>query len=203
MFADEEVIKERNLGIGDEIFITGLFTKVTETTKNIPIVRTGNVAMIPGEKIPFGDSLIEAYLVEARSIGGLSGSPVFIRETLAMEAYTASGRISVGQRPLPSNQVVHMQGLGRFYFFGSMIGHWEIPEGFTSTYGLTPTQREAVNMGIAPVVPAHKIKEIILQQEIMDMMKEVDAGLATEKRKGAVLDFAPSKKEKPFTQSGF
>src|SRR5271167_3183477 len=41
MFADEKVIADHNIGIGDEIFVTGLFTKVTETTRNIPIVRIG------------------------------------------------------------------------------------------------------------------------------------------------------------------
>jgi len=84
LFADEKTIAHHKLGVGDEVFATGLFTEVTETTRNIPIVRTGTVAMIPGEKIPFGKNLIEAYLVELRSIGGLSGSPVFVRETLRM-----------------------------------------------------------------------------------------------------------------------
>jgi hypothetical protein len=181
MFCDERIIAEHNIGIGDEIFITGLFTKVTETTKNIPIVRTGTVAMIPGEKIPFGDSIIEAYLVESRSIGGLSGSPVFVRETLMVGA---------GLRPKPGFalnavsstpsdagfEVMQLQGTGRFFFFGSMIGHWEIPAGFTQT------QAEAVNMGVAPVVPAHKIKEIIMQPELVEMMKKVDAELEEKKR---------------------
>src|SRR5208282_2688073 len=82
MFADEAKIVEFGIGIGDEVFIAGLFTKVIQTSRNIPIVRTGNVAMIPGEKIPFGDGYIDAYLIEARSIGGLSGSPVFVRPTV-------------------------------------------------------------------------------------------------------------------------
>src|SRR5438477_4638474 len=76
-FADKEVIAKSNLGPGDDVFLAGLFTEVTETTRNIPIVRLGNLAMMPGEKIPFKDGkLIDAYLVETRSIGGLSGSPV-------------------------------------------------------------------------------------------------------------------------------
>jgi hypothetical protein len=182
MFADEAVIREHNIGVGDEVFITGLFTEVQETTKNIPIVRTGTVAMIPGERIPFGNSLIEAYLVESRSIGGLSGSPVFVRETLKSLVYTATGRIldSAGQ-PLEPNQILEMQGTGRFYFFGSMIGHWDLPAGFTTT------QAEAVNMGISPVVPAHKIKEIIMQTDLMEMMKQVDEDMSAKGQKGARL----------------
>ena len=103
MFADEKVIKQRHIGVGDEVFITGLFTKVQETTKNIPIVRTGTVAMIPGEKIPFGDNLIEAYLVEARSIGGLSGSPVFVRETLGVSLIDPEKMPTAIYRPARTN----------------------------------------------------------------------------------------------------
>ena len=46
VFADEAKLKKYGVGIGDEVFIAGLFTKVTETTQNIPIVRVGNVAMM-------------------------------------------------------------------------------------------------------------------------------------------------------------
>jgi hypothetical protein len=165
MFADEAIIEEHNIGVGDEVFITGLFTKVVETTRNIPIVRTGTVAMIPGEKIPFGKDLIEAYLIESRSIGGLSGSPVFVRETLRMEVFTASGRIlDSASKPLPPNQILEIQGTGQFYFFGSVIGHWDLPR------SATITESEALNMGISPIVPAHKIREIIQQQEILETM---------------------------------
>ena len=89
-----------------------------------------------------------------------------------------------------------MHGLGRFYFFGSMIGHWDLPEGFTAT------EAEAVNMGIAPIVPAYKIKEILLQPEIVNMMKKVDAGIAAGKRKGAVPDFAGAERD-IFTKEKF
>jgi hypothetical protein len=60
-----------------------------------------------------------------------------------------------------------MQGTGRFFLFGSVIGHWDIPIGFTAT------RAEAINMGVAPVVPAHKIKEIILQPELLQKMKTI------------------------------
>jgi hypothetical protein len=94
-FADEQRMKKANIGAGDEVFIAGLFTEITKTTKNIPIVRIGNLASIPGEKIPFKDGrLIDAYLVETRSIGGLSGSPVFVRQTINMRGFTASGASS-------------------------------------------------------------------------------------------------------------
>ena len=38
-------------------------------------------------------------------------------------------------------------------------------------------------MGIAPIVPAHRIKEIIMQKELLDMMKKVDAEISAENQK--------------------
>jgi hypothetical protein len=198
IFADEQIIRDEELGVGDDVFLAGLFTKVDETTRNIPIVRLGNLAMMPGEKIPFNDGkLIEAYLVESRSIGGLSGSPVFIRKTIVMQGYTASGRfLDARHKPLPVNEVVYLTGLGRIYFLGSMIGHWDAPTGFPLS------ENEVVNMGISPVVPAHKIKEIIMQPELMEVAKTMSDKMAAKKHAGAVLDF-DEKKEKPFTKDDF
>jgi hypothetical protein len=72
-FVSEEV------GVGDEVFIIGLFTAVPGISRVMPIVRHGNVAMIPQEQIQTEMGYADVYLVEARSIGGLSGSPVFVR----------------------------------------------------------------------------------------------------------------------------
>ncbi|MGB8771758.1 MAG: hypothetical protein WCC92_19245 [Candidatus Korobacteraceae bacterium] len=185
LFADQEKIKEHNVGIGDEVFIAGLFTKVTETSQNIPIVRIGNVAMMPEERIPFDKGrLYEAHLIESRSIGGLSGSPVFVRPTIGVQ---------VGKE---DDQPVILSGAGKILFFGSVIGHWEVPEGFTRT------QAEAVNMGIAPVVPASKIKEVIMQPELVELMAKIDAEMRVENQKGARLDFADSNQYTQVTPKG-
>jgi hypothetical protein len=192
MFLNHGKIEVTNIGVGDEVFIPGLFTKVTETSRNIPIVRTGTIAMIPGERIPFGDEFIDAYLIESRSIGGLSGSPVFVRQTVAMG--TSSSPIMTPQR-IPDGL---LQGLGgRIYLLGSMIGHWDVPEGFS------PTQAEAVNMGIAPVVPASKILEVIFQPELVELMDKINAEMKAKNQKGAKLDFAETEKKQPFTKDDF
>src|SRR5262249_30206947 len=48
-FATDEVIAHRNIGPGSQVYITGLFTKMTGRARNIPLMRLGNVAMIPDE----------------------------------------------------------------------------------------------------------------------------------------------------------
>jgi len=184
LFADAEKITAHNVGVGDEVFITGLFTKVTETAQNVPIVRVGNVAMMLEEKIPFHNGMYTAHLIESRSIGGLSGSPVFVRPSVALQ---------VG---IEDDKPVILNGAGNILFFGSVIGHWEVPDGFTLT------QAEAVNMGIAPVVPAVKIREVIMQPALVEMMNGINADMRAKNQKGAKLDFADSK-QKPFARDGF
>jgi len=198
-FADEYEIKKANIGAGDEVFIAGLFTKITETSKNIPIVRIGNLAMMPGEKIPFKDGrLIDAYLVESRSLGGLSGSPVFVRPTVNIDGQSARDKFSDPTKRKPPADTVRVSALGRIYFLGSMIGHWDQPTGFSFP------EQEAVNMGISPMVPAQKIKEILTQPELLDMVKKVNEEMATKNHGNAVEDFATTEKSAPsFTKEDF
>lgn len=71
------IAQQLNVGIGDEIFITGLFANYTGEHRNVPILRVGNLAAYPQERVQVQGVEMDAYLIEARSIGGLSGSPVF------------------------------------------------------------------------------------------------------------------------------
>jgi hypothetical protein len=209
MFTGKETIESKNLGIGDEVFIAGLFKKAQGTTKNIPVVRIGNVAMMPTEKIPFPtddrpQQVLHAYLLESRSIGGLSGSPVFIRETIEFDTgkvrFPPGFALNAVNSPTPDIgiEAIVIRGLGRFHFFGSMIGHWKVDVGFNET------QLEAVNYGISPMVPAHKILEILGQPELLETMNQVSAELKNQKNKRdgtAVMDSGFA--DKPFTKEDF
>jgi hypothetical protein len=147
---------QRGIGIGDQVFIAGLFSQVQSTSQNIPIVRSGNIAMVPNERIPFGTAgMIDAILIESRSIGGLSGSPVFVHEALSLEVVNASGKHQ-------------LRGVGDFFLLGVMVGHWDLPP--ESSFLL----REAVNMGISIVVPAEKILDILNRPEMVRYREEWD-----------------------------
>ncbi len=140
IFATDQRIAEFDIGLEDELVIIGLFTRFFGRTILTPIVRTGNIAMMPRDKLPirnFGE--MEAYLAEGRSIGGLSGSPVFVRNTVKMPAQTAD------------RQLKHLSGLGQAHLLGLVHGHWDLPVSFSTT-----EQAEAVNMGVSIIVPAKK-----------------------------------------------
>ena len=65
-------------GLGDEVATIGLYTSHYGRIKNIPIVRVGHIAMMPDEPVMSTRGYVQAYLIEVRSILGLSGSPVCI-----------------------------------------------------------------------------------------------------------------------------
>lgn len=154
MVVDSKVIHEETIGVGDEIFLAGLFVNYFGQNKNIPIIRVGNIAAMPEERIQvsnFGE--IEAYLVEARSIGGLSGSPVFV--------HLSGVRVKDGQTQLRGKS---------FYWLGLMHGHYDLRENRQNESD--SLSREAINMGIGIVVPATKILEILNQPYFSEIRKK-------------------------------
>lgn len=158
MAATKGDIPRPYIGVGDEVFITGLFVGHSGQRNNEPIIRVGNIAAIPAEQVHVrfraGWSKINAYLIEARSIGGLSGSPVFVH--LSPVKYT-------------EGEIKFLRGGPWFYWLGLIHGHWDLPSPHDLIEGTL--QREAVNMGIAIVIPVSKILEVINQAEIVAMRK--------------------------------
>jgi hypothetical protein len=151
MVATTDVMEANNLGLGDEVFIVGLFKSHHGQKRNVPIVRIGNLAMISGEPVSTtycGDT--EAHLVEARSIDGLSGSPVFIHSPL-----------------------LHPQGATQFRLLGLMHGHFDIKnlnEDIVVEHLGDVTR--GINTGIGVVIPVEKILETIDQPELAELRKK-------------------------------
>lgn len=73
-----ERIRAYDIGVGTAIAVIGLFNQREGNDRNVPIVRSGIIAAMPGEPIADGTGTgpYQAYLAEVMSIGGLSGSPV-------------------------------------------------------------------------------------------------------------------------------
>ena len=163
MFLKQKLIDDGTIGIGNNVFITGLFTHLSGKQRNMPIIRVGNIAMLPDEKVStkmFGD--IDSYLIEARSIGGVSGSPVFF----VKPQETKNGGVTLGA--------------SIFYLGGLIHGHWDTLESRIDSY--LPTEdvevMRNINMGIAIVTPVNKILETLNSNELIqnrvDVEKEIE-----------------------------
>lgn len=149
----EDIIKKENIGVGDDVFLVGLFANHFGSKRNLPIVRVGNIASMPEEKVrtDYGD--IDAYLVEARSIGGLSGSPVFVY----IGEMRTIGKITQFRK----------QGLPFLYWLGLMHGHFDLSKLEIDNLIEDSLTNLQINMGIAIVVPTWKILEVINQEVFM------------------------------------
>lgn len=148
MFLDEKTRVQKELGAGDSVYITGLFVHHRGLSKNIPIVRVGSIATVVEERIPTRDfGLMEAYLIEAHSIGGLSGSPVFIIT-----------------RSIPTAEI---------YLLGLIHGHWRVDsETVTDEIEEDSGIKTKSNVGIAIATPASKILDILNSDEMMQLRKD-------------------------------
>ncbi len=76
MIITKERFKQDQIGEGDEVFFTGLFTPFYGSDRNFSIVRFGRVAMLKDERIPWQGKALDLYLIECQSFGGNSGSHV-------------------------------------------------------------------------------------------------------------------------------
>jgi hypothetical protein len=68
----EEVRKSKGFGVTDQVFITGLFVYHQGNKKNIPIIRLGNIAMAPDERIQTSMAMIEAGATRLGTSSGVA-----------------------------------------------------------------------------------------------------------------------------------
>ncbi|MCU1286578.1 MAG: hypothetical protein JWO13_2928 [Acidobacteriales bacterium] len=171
MLADAEKMTRHKIGIGDHAVIAGLFSQHAGKQKNLPIVRFGEIAAMPSERLT--DSKVglsyHAYLIEARSIGGLSGSPVF--------AFLGPDRVS------PDGSVNLTQWF--LILIGVIRGHWEHSEPGIASSAFAD-ELDKINFGIAAVTPVDELSSVLFGEVLTSRRKLKDEELAG--AASAVLD---------------
>lgn len=74
----KEMLAAQDLGPGTDTFMVGRFIHRDGGQTNIPTTRFGNIAQMPSIIVDEESGRAnESYLIETRSIGGFSGSPIF------------------------------------------------------------------------------------------------------------------------------
>jgi hypothetical protein len=163
MLLSDDAVVNRRIGTGDEVFFVGLFSQFSGQERNQPILRFGNISLMPHEPIPaklypgtgHAPVLIDAYLVEARSWGGQSGSPAFVY-----------------YRPDRDPGMVHIGGPGP-ELLGLVHGHHNIQEEVSFTGNVFGKGKVPINAGIAVVVPAQKIIDVLMQEDLVKDREEM------------------------------
>jgi hypothetical protein len=128
------------------------------------------MSLMPKEKVritvnPYTHTtkLVDAFLVEARSWGGHSGSPAFIRYSV--------------ERPRMNVKL----GGGTTALLGLVQGHSFIKQDviFAGDIDLDEKDKLKVNMnaGMAIILPASKIMEILMMDELIDQRERALNGI--------------------------
>ena len=144
---------------GDRVVISTLFEKLQGKYKIQPIPRFGNLCLIPDELLdittgPMSFGEMEGYLIESLSFGGSSGAPVFL----------------CGSDPLKKSTNFY----GSMRLLGVMQGHYDSPR--PVKFAVDEQEHEISipnNAGIAIVMPAHGILDLIMTEEELEVRKEI------------------------------
>ena len=168
MLATDAVIKQEKTGIGDEIFFVGLFSEHYGKEHNLPVVRFGNISLMPAEKLSVQvdtDTSIQVYgyLVEAMSWPGHSGSPVFIYYPFDREP--GISRIA----SFPENGILKdadpLSGTEQFKLLGLVCAHYPIEQEVKMSDTIPEEQKGRIyeQTGMAVVLPAQGIIDTLNQ----------------------------------------
>jgi hypothetical protein len=171
-FITPNLIKEYEVGPGDETFMVGRFAPHDGGRRNLPSVRFGNVSMMPDEPVttPLGLKQ-ESFLVETRSLAGYSGSPVFIHF------------LQGAPRPKEQNMGLVVRPTIGPFLLGVDWGHLNIVEKVKDADGETDVRNESTgerlgwvvksNSGQMAVVPAWRLEDLLTSDELRALRIEV------------------------------
>lgn len=160
---------QKAIQAGDLAYVVGVYPLLHGDKRNLPIVHTGNIALMPEDELipvfaweePTHDKngeprivYVRGYLVEANTHPGSSGSPVFVRRSIEQRIPELGD-----QKPVET------------WFYGSrwLLGVWQGSWGddlaqFVSTPGGEATKP----FGMGVVIPAPRILEILEMDELVE-----------------------------------
>jgi hypothetical protein len=162
-----------DIGIGDTTYTIGLFHFMSGERRNLPIVHQGAISLMPGdETIPMrgrdGVLRVRGYLIETQGMPGLSGSPVFVRPTVAVSRL--SNFIPDPRYPMMAAMMAYAPR-GDVRLLGLWQGSWDAPPDQVMAIQSGQSVRVPVGMGI--VVPAQRIEETLQIPGLQEMRERI------------------------------
>jgi hypothetical protein len=171
---DQTVIDQLLIGPGDEVFMPGRLISHDGRQTNTPCVRFGNISMMPQEPVLREDgSNQDSFLVDMRSISGYSGSPAFV---FIPPSDWPSRRL----RLHPDEN----RRLAKYWLLGVDWGN--LPLWTDVVFKADKQTRHPDELGVnshsglAGVVPAWKLRELLNERNLILERRELDAKFAAE-----------------------
>jgi len=143
-FAKHDQMDKLEIGTGDDVFILGLFNNHLGKNRILPILRKGSIAMMPSEPV-------QALLGDRK---------------VSMEAYLVECMSTGGLSGSPVFVIIRSSK--SISLLGVVQGHWVQAELGDRTF-----KEEIHNKGIAIVTPIEKVLEIIRQEKISSLRKNI------------------------------
>jgi len=155
IFLTPMLMNQLNVGPGDDTFMVGRFISHDGRIANNPLVRFGNIAMLPGEPIYQKERAYwqESFLVESRSLSGFSGSPVFLYIPPFSYRFRSGDFTPEAISPETS-----------LYLLGIDWGNMRLED-----------EANMTNTGIMAVVPVWKLAELLESDDVQTLHRDAVA----------------------------
>jgi hypothetical protein len=212
-FVTPQRILDEDIGIGDDTVMIGRFVTHEGKQKNSPAVRFGIIAMMADEKIVTDAGIAqESFLVEMRSLPGYSGSAVLIYSPCAQHDMSQRRR-GLERTGIPKTDKFTMPPESYFaslepkgpFLLGIDFCHLRRKTMVRERNGEKVEDGWYVdeNTGMAGVIPAWKIAEVLNREDIIAMRDKEDREFTESKNKSGVsLDYAEGPQKTQTTVQG-
>jgi hypothetical protein len=148
LFATKSIVSEKHINENDEVLFSGLFTKFIGSKKNYPIVRHGHLALLPGEDVPVDNDRPDKK------------TQIYMAEVTSFGGNSGSP-VFLRLGGVRESVNVKLEGYN-YYLLGVMSGYY-------------PDIETKQNSGIAFIVPADKINDILASDLMKAFFAEVIA----------------------------
>lgn len=164
LIATKKTFEENAIRQTDRVIFPSLLINFMGSAQNYPVIRDGSIALIPREKVPMeykvGSREIvtkqEVILVDATSIPGASGSPIFLWPGPRLKGNT------------------YEMGGTKPYLLGIMHGFYPaFPREVLEVQTSDTKKMYSENSGVAIIFPSWKLRDVLESKTLKDRMQEI------------------------------
>ena len=157
-FATKNIIAEKEIGVGDDVFMVGRFIDHDGGPTNLPAAKFGNISVMPSIIQQPTGYMGESYCIDLHSRTGYSGSPVFVFRTPGtnLDVIFRTGQLQL------HDTFLYLLGIhwGQFPELWEIICKEDVPE--AARRGLVTVGNYIKGMsGMTVVIPSYKILEVL------------------------------------------